>query len=78
MKLKEPVKIDCIHKKLIACLLFLLDKRPKEQELTIKELVDVVFELREFAKFDKQCIMDIFEIWTVSQNHQLVKEFVSA
>lgn len=77
MKLKQPDKVEAVHKKLIVCLLYLLEKRPPGHELTTSQLLELVFELREVGELHTKSIQEIFEIWPISENHKLLKEFVS-
>jgi hypothetical protein len=36
-----------------------------------------LFKIRHLAAWDTQIIQEMFEVWPVTTNHQLVKEFVT-
>ncbi|XP_052763798.1 nuclear hormone receptor HR96-like [Mya arenaria] len=75
INLKDRDKVEAIQSKLCKCLKYLTNKRPDPFDLN--SLISVVMELRHLAAWDLKNLQDIFEVWPVAGNHQLVKEFVT-
>ncbi|XP_053382745.1 uncharacterized protein LOC123539582 isoform X3 [Mercenaria mercenaria] len=76
-ELKEPEKVEYLHNKLIACFLLMLAHRPPDKLVTVQAVMGTLFRIRHLAAWDTQIIQEMFEVWPVTSNHQLVKEFVS-
>ncbi|XP_060587053.1 uncharacterized protein LOC132742616 isoform X1 [Ruditapes philippinarum] len=76
-ELKEPEKVEYLHNRLIACFLFLLANRPPSKLITVQSVMATLFKIRHLAAWDTQIIQEMFEVWPVTTNHQLVKEFVT-
>jgi len=75
VSLKEPEKVEKIQRMLCNCLRHLFTRRV--EPMCFEKIIAVCLDMRTLAAWDLKIMQDMFEVWPLAENHQLVKEFVT-